>query len=185
MCGELMWYVVQVAVGSENKVRDMITRAAEVHEAATSTKVLDECFVPKYQAQQKFRGEYRFVERNLLPGYVIVVTNNVHELNEVLYRIIPFTKILGNHAGFAPLSRAEMAFLNSMTTEQHRLVDMSHAVKEGDSITVIDGPLVGREGWIKSINRRKGTCRIETTLFGRTINVEIGLAVLAKSEQTA
>ena len=37
-----------------------------------------------------------------------------------------------------------------------------------------------RQGWITEVNRRKGTARIEVDMFGRTINVEIGLAIVGR-----
>ena len=178
-----MWYVVQVQSGREDAVRDMIARAAEVHEAATGDEVLKECFVPKYQAEVKFQGEYRFVERNLLPGYVIVVTSSIGELNVVMRKMTVFTRVLGNDLAFMPLGRHEMAFINSFTTEKHRLISVSRAVAEGDTITVLEGPMVGHEGWIKQVNRRKGTARIETVMFGRIISVWIGLSVVSKTTE--
>ena len=33
---------------------------------------------------------------------------------------------------------------------------------------------------IEMVNRRKGTARIEVDMFGRTINVEIGLAIVGR-----
>ena len=157
-----------------------VKRGAEQFAKAEGRVLLKECFVPLYQVEQKFHGEYRLVERNLFPGYVIVITNSVDELNEKLRRIRFFTKILGNGQKFIPLDRSEMAFINSFTSEKHRVIRTSKAVSEGDTITVMEGPLVGHEGWIKQINRRKGTARIEVTMFGRTINVEIGLSVVGK-----
>ena len=51
---------------------------------------------------------------------------------------------------------------------------------EGDKVVVTEGPMINREGWITEVNRRKGTARIEVNMFGRTINVEIGLAVVGR-----
>ena len=173
-----MWYVVQVTSGQEAKVCAQVRRANEINAELTGRTVMKECFVPVYQVEQKFHGEYKLMERNLFPGYVIAITNSVGELNALLRRISLYAKILGNDKCFIPLDRSEMAFINSFTSEKHRVIRTSKAVSEGDEIRVMEGPMVGHEGWIKQINRRKGTARIETTMFGRTINVEIGLAVV-------
>lgn len=177
-----MWYVVHVKSGSEAKACRYINRAAELHVKSGGEPVLKECFVPMYQCERKFHGEFRLVDRNLFPGYVIAVTNSVNELNIVLRRVPEFTKILGNDQEFIPLDRSEMAFINSFTSEKHRVIRTSRAVVEGDQVRVVEGPMVGREGWIKKINRRKGTALVETVMFGREIQAEIGLAVMSKSE---
>ena len=84
------------------------------------------------------------------------------------------------HAGSARpvLDRAEMAFIDSFTSQRHRVIRMSRAVKEGDTVHVTDGPLVGQEASIRKVNRRKGTAIVEMAMFGRTLQVEIGLAVV-------
>ena len=51
---------------------------------------------------------------------------------------------------------------------------------EGDKVVVTEGPMINREGWITEVNRRKGTAHIEVNMFGRTINVEIGLAIVGR-----
>ena len=177
-----MWYVIQVTSGQEARTAALVERVAQLHFQVSGQQVLKECFVPMYQVERKFRGRYKLLDRNLFPGYVIAITNDVSALNSVLRRTSSFTKILGNDKAFIPLGRAEMAFINSFTTEKRRVIHVSRAVAEGDLVKVMEGPMVGHEGWIIEINRRKGTARIETTMFGRTINVEIGLAVMSKAD---
>lgn len=174
-----MWYVIQVFSGREQTVCDFVTQALEGVADEAGKPVLRECFVPRYQTERKFRGEYRPVLRSMFPGYVIAVTRRVGLLNRHLKRIPQFTKILGSEQSFVPLDRAEKALINAFTTEQHRVVRMSKAVSCGDHVVVTEGPLLGREGWIVQMNRRKGTARVETKMFGRTLNVEIGLAVVS------
>lgn len=129
---------------------------------------------------RKFHGQYRTLTRNLFPGYVIAVTNRVDELNDRLVRIPTFTRMLGSEKSFIPLDRSEKAFINAFTTEKHRTISLSKAVYEGDKVVVTEGPMINREGWITEVNRRKGTARIEVNMFGRTINVEIGLAIVGR-----
>ena len=179
--GEPMWYVVQVLSGQEDKAVGLITRTVADAVDADGRLVLKECFAPRYQVERKFHGEYKLLERNLFPGYVIAITSNASELNRLLSGVSAFTRILGNEKSFIPLDRAEMSFINSFTVEKHRVIRLSKAVAEGDSVTVMEGPMVGHEAAIRKINRRKGTALVEMTMFGRTVSVEIGLAVVAKA----
>ncbi len=178
-----MWYVIQVLSGQEDKACELINLHAAGRRSKDGRLVLKECFVPRYQVERKFHGQYRTLTRNLFPGYVIAVTNRVDELNDRLVRIPTFTRMLGSEKSFIPLDRSEKAFINAFTTEKHRTISLSKAVYEGDKVVVTEGPMINREGWITEVNRRKGTARIEVSMFGRTINVEIGLAIVGRRSE--
>ena len=169
-----MWYVIQVLSGQEDKACELINLHAAGRRSKDGRLVLKECFVPRYEVQKQFRGQWR---------YVIAVTNRVDELNDRLVRIPTFTRMLGSEKSFIPLDRSEKAFINAFTTEKHRTISLSKAVYEGDKVVVTEGPMINREGWITEVNRRKGTARIEVSMFGRTINVEIGLAIVGRRSE--
>lgn len=59
---------------------------------------------------------------------------------------------------------------------------MSRAVKDGEKVVVVGGPLLGHEGLIRDINRRKSTAYLEIDLCGRKVSTRVGLAVLAAPE---
>lgn len=64
-----------------------------------------------------------------------------------------------------------------------RVVPMSEALKDGDQVVVTAGPLLGHEGLIKTINRRKSTAFLELDLCGRRVTTRVGLAVLSKEQR--
>lgn len=183
--GGLMWYVIQVLTGQEEKACDLIKLTVGDALLKDGRPLLKECFVPRYQVERKFHGSYKKLTRTLFPGYVIAVTSCVGELNRYVRKAPTFTKLLGSsEKKFIPLDRAEMSLINAFTTEKHRVVRLSKAVAEGDSVKVVEGPLFGLEGCITQINRRKGTARVSTTMFGRLMSVEIGLVVVTKHDRT-
>ena len=53
-------------------------------------------------------------------------------------------------------------------------------VSAGDKVEVIEGPLMGREGWISSVNHRKKVAYLKITAFGRTIHAQVGIRVVRK-----
>mgnify|MGYP004487666843 CR=1 FL=1 len=170
-----MWYVVQTLTGQEEHACDLIKQ--KVNE-----DILEECFVPRYEVERKYHGEWKTLTRNLFPGYVIVVTNRVEELDSKLRHVQTFMKLLGSEESFVPLDRAEIAWINAFTKERHRVIGMSKGVMEGDKVIVHEGPLVGREGWIKKISRSRGIAYLEISMFGRTIEAKIGLAIVSKRD---
>lgn len=169
-----MWYVVQTLSGQEEQVCDLIKQAVG------DTDLLRECFVPCYEIERKFHGEWKLLTKILFPGYLIVVTNQVDRLSTALNQVRAFTKLLGSECAFVPLDRAEMAWIGAFTTHKRRVIGMSRGVMEGDRVVVTEGALVGHEFWIKRIDRRKSTAYVEMKMFGRTIETKLGLAILAR-----
>ena len=56
-----MWYVVQTVAGREFAVCRLI-------ESLVEDDVLQECFVPRYEVQKQFRGQWRTCTATLFPG---------------------------------------------------------------------------------------------------------------------
>ena len=94
-----MWYVVQTVAGREFAVCRLI-------ESLVEDDVLQECFVPRYEVQKQFRGQWRTCTATLFPGYLIVVTDRVDELESQLRRVPAFAWVLSNDGGFVPLDGA-------------------------------------------------------------------------------
>ena len=165
-----MWYGGQAVAGGEFAVGRLLGSLVE-------DDVLQGCFVPRYEVQKQFRGQWRTCTATLFPGYLIVVTDRVDELESQLRRVPAFAWVLGNDGGFVPLERDEVAWIDAFTEKGHRTVGVSEGVIEGDRIIVLKGPLVGRAGWIRKINRRQRTAYLERHMFGRTIQTKSGLGI--------
>lgn len=168
------WYVIQVPTGKEETMCRLIERAV-------GSRIVSECFTPKYATQKKVRGEWRDVDAVLFPGYVIAVTDEVGELRRRLNRVVEFTRLLTMGEKFTPIDDADRAWLSAYTSEGDRVIPMSIAeIDEGDRVRVLSGPLKGHEGWIHSVNRRKSLAFIEVEMFGRKLQTKIGLGILRK-----
>ena len=128
-----MWYVVQTVAGREFAVCRLI-------ESLVEGDVLQECFVPRYEVQKQFRGQWRTCTATLFPGYLIVVTDRVDELESQLRRVPAFARVLSNDGGFVPLERDEVAWIDAFTEKGHRTVGVS----EGDHRA--EGPAGGPRG---------------------------------------
>lgn len=167
------WYVIQVPTGKEEAMCRLIERAG--------SDALTECFTPQYATQKKVRGMWRSVDAVLFPGYVIAVTDNADALNQRLSRVVEYTRMLTMGERFTPLEDSDRVWLSAYTSSGNRVIPMSIAeVDEGDCVRVLSGPLMGHEGWIRSVNRRKSLAFIEVEMFGRKIQTRIGLGIVRK-----
>lgn len=172
-----MWYVAQVATGQEEHTLRLIRQHVGVGEGG----VLEECFIPQYETKQRVRGEWVIRTRPLFPGYLIAITDQVEDLEQALRDVPAFTKILGNDDAFIPLSDSDIAWLDAFTQADHRVVDISEGIIEGDEIKITHGPLMNHAGWIKKIDRHKRLAYLEVEMFGRTIETKVGLEIVRKT----
>lgn len=167
------WYVVQVRAGREEQALSLIRQRA-------GGDALKECFTPRYRVQQKVRGEWREVERKLIPGYLMAISPSPERLEGVLRGLPVFARLLRNEEGFIPLDKDEVAWIEAFACGRERVVPLSAAVKEGDEVIVTEGPLREHAVRIKRIDRRRSTAYIEVTFLGRVKEVPVGLKIVAK-----
>ena len=180
-----MWYVIQTTTGRENTVLHMIMRAVSdyaTRESLSERDIVEECFSPRYRTAKKVDGVYVPTEELLLPGYLIAITDNPATLEVVLRNVPALSKILKNENAFTPLTDAETAWICAFTQKGDRVVDMSEGFKEGGRVVVTSGPLVGHEGLISRINRRKHLAYLQISMLGRNVEVKVGFNLVKKRE---
>lgn len=176
-----MWYVIQVPTGREDYTRRLIDQAdTDLARVEERDRLVQECFVPTCELERKRQGTWRRIRLPLFPGYVIVDTKHVVELNHMLRHVPQFTHLLGMGEGFTPLDQVECGLIQTYADKDSRCVRMSTGVIEGDHVRVLTGPLRGHEGDILEVNRRAGTALLEVRMFGRTTTAKVGLAIVAK-----
>lgn len=167
-----MWYVVQVATGNEDTVKELCTRQI-------SSAILEECFIPHYEEMKRYRGSWHKNQSILFPGYVFVVTEHIEQLGQELRSINGLTKILGSEGTYIPLSPSEIAFLERFGGPK-RVVDVSVGFIENDRVQITEGPLMGMEGCITHIDRHKRKARLNVEMFGRQTEVTVGIEIVMK-----
>ena len=130
----------------------------------------------------KVRGEWVPAQKPLFPGYLIAVTDEPVRLADALRRTPEFTRLLSVGETFVPLHDEDQAWIGAFTKKGARVVPMSTGVMEGDHVVVLDGPLVGCEAMIKSVNRHKSLAILEFEICGRRVTTKVGLGIVRKRE---
>lgn len=178
--GKPAWYVIHVRTGREHVACEAILRAARSMDATSECgcPLVEECFSPRYATRHKEHAQWVDDELDLLPGYVVAVTNDPWSLAHLLGQMSGFAVLLKVGETFAPLVDADRQWLEGWTTRGNRTVPMSIAHKDGDRIVVTEGPLAGREATITRVNRRRCLAHVELSVGQKTIRTTVGLAVL-------
>lgn len=172
----LVWYVIQVINGREDVMRERI-------ECMVPAGTMQELFYPQFQTEIKVHGEWVNTTKPLFPGYLICDTADPRTVQQYLLRMDDFARVLAQDGQFVPLAKEEAQIISSFTHRGDRVVPMSEALKDGDQVVVTAGPLLGHEGLIKTINRRKSTAYLELDLCGRRVTTRVGLAVLSNEQR--
>lgn len=167
-----MWYVLQVRTGTEESIR--LQCRNKISEA-----VLERCFIPYYEEKRRIRGEWTLQKKVLFPGYVFVITDELDELYQSLKNVIGLTKLIGTGQEIVPLTEEERESLLEFGGED-QIVEMSEGIIADSKIIVTKGPLIGKEGYIKRIDRHKRKAWLEIEMFGRKQMVEVGVEIVEK-----
>lgn len=108
-----------------------------------------------------------------------MITDFLEELYESLKSVIGLTKLIGTGRDVVPLSEAEVKWLLRMGKES-QVVEMSEGIIENGIVHITSGPLMGMEGNIRKIDRHKRKAYLEVEMFGRTIDMQVGLEIVSK-----
>ena len=167
-----MWYVMQVQTGTEEKMKAQCMRVID-------GKILEQCFIPSYVEKKRYRGTWHTGEKILFPGYVFMVSGRLDDLYQELRKVIGLTKLLGTGKEIVPLSEEETALLKRIGAGEGPL-EISTGLIENGTVTVTEGPLTGMEGCIRRIDRHKRKAWLEIDMFGRTMEMGVGLEMIEK-----
>ena len=181
------WYILFVRAGAENRVILDLKHIFEL-------KALPYNFEPFYpEAEQYYRSkEYQILGRHyrkrpLFPGYVFLETDLpeeefLHEFSHFIYRSTDILRILKSGDGRHTLPTKERQRFEYLLRGK-RCLEHSVGYIVGDKIIVEAGPLVGREGTIKKLNRHNRSAFIEVELFGEKMTVKAALEIVSKVAQ--
>ena len=110
-----------------------------------------------------------------------MVSDDPTRLYQALKQIPDLTKMLGrDKKEIFSLPEDEVVFLQSFG-EEDQIVDLSVGCIEGDQIIVENGPLKGKEGLIRRIDRHKRIAEIEIEFLGEKRKAKVGLEIVRKT----
>lgn len=165
------WYAVHVVVGREEVMASRISRVLQ-------GCGLEESFFPKFEVEQKYHAEWKRVLKPLWPGYIIVATRLPDALVKGCAELSEYAHVVEVGGEPAALVSPAAELVRAWTDPGDRVVSLSTGVKERDNMTVLQGPLVGNERLIESMDRRKGIALLGVDGLDGKGRMRIGLRVL-------
>lgn len=169
-----IWYAARVRIGAEENVRQ---RCRE----QISSKVVKDCYVFYYEEKRHLYGEWIVQEKVLFPGYVFLVSDGADAkvIDRELWQIKSIIRLLEMDSGVAALDNEEADFLMRIGGCRHT-VGFSEGIIEQSKVRVYSGPLVGKEKYIRKIDRHKRKAFLEIPIFGEKQGMQVGLEIAEK-----
>ena len=167
------WYVVKVQSGREESIKEAVERRVKI-------EGLEEFFgqiIIPVERVTEMRNSKRVVrERKLYPGYLMVEV----EFNDRILYLFRETSGVGDFVGGGlnrppvPMTDREVErMLGRQGAEIHGVQPGKPKFDRGDRVKVKDGTFAGMEGEVKDILEAKSLVRVELTIFGRPVPVEL------------
>lgn len=147
--------------------------------AVNKQQCLRTLLYPILSTEETISGQWHIQESILFPGYVFLITQNPEKLVNGLRKVIGLTKLIGTGDEIVPLVQEEIDLLMKIGTDK-QLVEMSSGIIENDRVQILSGPLMGMEGNIRRIDRHKRIAYLEIEMFGRTVEMKVGLEIIRK-----
>lgn len=179
---EAKWYVVHTYSGYENKVASDL---ATMVESRGMQDLIRDIKIPTETVTEIKDDVKREVERKIFPGYVMIKMIVTDDSWYVVRNIRGCTGFVGPASKPVPLTDAEVAALgveindDAQDAAKHS-VEVNYA--EGDTVTIISGPLKDFSGTVRSVDTANNMVCIILSAFGKETPVELELDQVALSD---
>ena len=171
----LTYYVIQVKTRGEHKYLSIARQALE----PLNIKLI----WPRRSLRIRRRGRWRDVLAPIFPGYLFL---EVEEINAELYWILKkppgFFRFIKSNHDIQPLPEPDARILTSLTSFGEVVKQSLATFDEGGRIRIIEGPLMGFEGLIIKVDRRKGRAKVKLDLYEESYHVDFGFSAIEKTD---
>lgn len=167
------WYVVKVQSGREESIKDAIERRVKIEGLE---EFFGQILIPVEKVVEMRNGKRVTRQRKLYPGYLMVEV----EYNDRILYLFRETSGVGDFVGAAP-NKAPQPMADKevkrITVQPGEKAPREEKIKyeKGDRVKVKEGPFAGMEGEIKEVLDTKDKVRVELTIWGRPVPVELEL----------
>ncbi len=165
------WHALFVTTGHEEKIKKALDKYFE-----SQLRFI----VPKRELKERKAGKWHIVKKTLFPGYILVKGKITTEAYYGIKTIPMLANLLKNEDGPLIIEEKELQLLKILINNNDGNIGISTAYKENEKVKVNNGPLVGLEGLIQSVDMRKGRAKVKLDFLGETRTVQLGIDFVDK-----
>jgi len=176
------WYSLRVISGKERKIKERIE--LEINRSKWNDFVT-QVLVPSEKVYKIRNGKKVILERNILPGYILIQadpTGFTGEMVQAIANVPNVIHFLGKNNPI-PMQQSEA---NRMLGKVDESQSLSEAMVEpfivGETVKIIDGPFNEFVGDIQEVNEEKKKLKVIVKIFGRGTEVELNFMQVEKQQ---
>jgi transcriptional antiterminator NusG len=177
---EKRWFSLRVISGKEKKIKERID--LEVHRSGWDN-FISQVLVPTEKVYKIRNGKKVVMERNILPGYILIEALPSGMSPEVVQAIANIPNVihfLGKNTPI-PMRQAEAnRLLGKVDETQESGESMMEPFITGETVKIIDGPFTDFIGEIQELNEEKKKMKVIVKIFGRGTEVELNFMQVEK-----
>ena len=169
------WYAIHTYSGYEEKVAESIRQ--RINAVDMADKIFD-VMVPKEKQIEIKNGKRKVVEKKIFQGYALVEMKLTDETWYIVRNTPGVTGFVGTSTQPTPVYEQEI----SKIKKRMGVEDPQHQIdfKEGEVVSITDGPFKGFDGAISEIDTQKGKVKVMVSMFGRDTSVELDALQVTK-----
>ncbi|AIE83426.1 transcription termination/antitermination protein NusG [Fimbriimonas ginsengisoli] len=170
------WYAVHTIAGHENKVKDVLTRRAQV-EGFWDVDMY-QILIPTEREMQTRNGKRYEMDRKVFPGYILIqmqMTDDTFKLVKSTSGVTGFVQ-----SGNKPVPLEEYEVRRIMTNLEASKEAPKVNWNKGDAIRVVEGPFSDFTGKIEEVTPDKEKLKVLINIFGRDTPVELDFSQVEK-----
>lgn len=171
----MSWYVIFVETGYEDQFCRYTDKMKHQRYAGIQYNLL----VPKRKIFERKQGIRQEVIKTMFPGYVLLETESIFDFYSQAKGSPHIIRFLRENSLFQEVRKEEIQQI-LMMVDSRGLIEISKAFVENDRVKIAEGPLLGMEGIIERIDRRKGRAKVRFYLNEKSLLIDLGIQILEK-----
>ena len=180
MSEETRWYSLRVISGKEKKIKEYIELELQ---RKKWNDFVTQILVPSEKVYKIRNGKKVILERNILPGYILVEAFPSKFSGEMIQAITNVPNVIHFLGGTNPIPMRQSE-ANRMLGKVDESQEVGESMLEpfiiGETIKIIDGPFNDFVGDIKEVNEEKKKLKVIVKIFGRGTEVELNFMQVEK-----
>ena len=142
--------------------------------------LLENAFTFSYERMRRYQGGWHLEYKSLFPECIFLEYRDKEIPTELEKRFCDNILPPGKTGELFPITKREQEILRELGGESY-CIPMSRGVIRNGITCVVNGPLKGKEQWIKKIDRHKRLAILDPKLFSGMPLVKTGLEITEKT----
>jgi transcriptional antiterminator NusG len=170
------WFAVHTIAGHENKVRDVLTRRAQVE--GLWQRDIYEVLIPTERELTTRAGKRVERDRKVFPGYILIQM----AMSDEAYKLVKSTSGVTGfvQSGNKPVPLEEYEVRRIMTNLESSKEIPKVSWNKDENVRVIEGPFSDFVGRIEEVIADKEKLKVMINIFGRDTPVELEFSSVEK-----